>query len=53
MKSEKEDLTKCNELSEKLIEELIKIGFPKTEFKQYCYQDDECGLILFVKQAVH
>ena len=53
MKSEKTDLTKCNELSEKLIGELIKAGFPKTEFKQYCYQDDEYGLILLVKQAVH
>ena len=53
MKSEKKDLTKCDELSQKLIEELIKAGFPKTEFKQYCYQDDEYGFILLVKQAVH
>lgn len=53
MKSEKKDLAKCDELSQKLIEELIKAGFPNTEFKQYCHQDDDFGIILLVKQAVH
>jgi hypothetical protein len=46
------DYSKCDKLSEELIEELQRLDVFNSEDKVYSYQNDE-GVILLVKIAVH